>query len=138
MNRETLSFDPTQFRIRHEQTTVQEDLVGLKAAAKILQSWKLSNSEIVVVLGDIPISEFDRIVGGDLVDKLTIDQRTRISLVLGIYKVLNTLFIQDLHKLEWINNPNSAFKNFSPKEIMLSGALIGLYDIRRYLETRLV
>ncbi|MBR9907523.1 MAG: DUF2384 domain-containing protein [Gammaproteobacteria bacterium] len=138
MQQQLLTFDPTQFRAAHDQATLDNDNVGFKAAVNILESWKITDAEKAIVLGDISSATFRRIKGGSLVRKLTIDRRTRVSLILGIHKALRTMFIQDKHRLEWVNNKNSAFNEHSPKELMLSGALIGLHEIRHYLDSTLV
>lgn len=129
-----LTFDPAQFRAAHDQATLDDDKVGFKAAVNILELWKFTDTEKAIVLGDFSGVTFRRVKGGNLVRKLTIDRRTRVSLILGIHKALRTMFIQDRHRLEWMNNKNRAFSDHSPKDVMLSGALIGLHEIRHYLD----
>lgn len=138
MQHQLLTFDPIQFRAAHDQATLDDDNVGIKAAVNILESWGVTDAEKAIVLGDFSNATFRRVKGGNLARKLTIDRRTRVSLILGIHKALRTIFIQDKRRLEWINNKNRAFNDHSPKKLMLSGALIGLHEIRRYLDTRLV
>src|SRR5690554_1017041 len=133
-----LAFDPDQFRAYHDQATLEDDKVGFKAVVNILELWKFSDSEKAIVLGDFSSATFRRLKGGNLARKLTIDRRTRVSLILGIHKALRMMFIQDKHRLEWVNNKNRSFNEHSPKELMLSGALIGLHEIRRYLDSALV
>ena len=133
-----LTFDPAQFRAAHDQATLDDDKVGLKAVVNILELWKFTDTEKAIVLGDFSGATFRRVKGGNLARKLTIDRRTRVSLILGIHKALRTMFILDRHRLEWMNNKNRAFGDHSPKEVMLSGALIGLHEIRYYLDSVLV
>lgn len=131
----TLTFDPAQFRAAHDQATLNDDKVGFKAAVNILELWKFTDSEKAIVLGDFSNSTFRRLKGGNLARMLTIDRRTRVSLILGIHKALRTMFIQDKNRLEWVNNQNRIFGDHSPKDVMLSGALIGLHQIRHYLDS---
>lgn len=133
-----LTFDPTQFRVAHDQATLDGDKVGFKAAVNILELWEFTDTEKAIVLGDFSSATFRRLKGGNLTRKLTIDRRTRVSLILGIHKALRTMFVQGQHRLEWVNNENRAFRDYSPKDIMLSGALIGLHEIRHYLDTALM
>lgn len=133
-----LTFDPAQFRAAHDQATLENDKVGFKTAVNILELWKFTDVEKAIVLGDFSNATFRRIKGGNLGRKLTIDRRTRVSLILGIHKALRTMFIQEKHRLEWINNKNRAFNDHSPKELMLSGSLVGLHEIRRYFDSELV
>lgn len=133
MHAQALTFEPRQFRKNHESKTVENDQVAFNIAVRILDFWEFRDAEKAVVLGDIPIATFRRMKRGNMQSKLTTDRRTRVSLVLGIHKALGILFLQDTHKLEWIYNRNQAFGENSPKDVMLSGSLVGLYEIRRYL-----
>jgi len=135
---EAFTFDLAQFRAAHDQATLEDDKVGFKTAVNILELWKFTDTEKAIVLGDFSGATFRRVKGGNLARKLTIDRRTRVSLILGIHKALRTMFIQEKHRLEWINNKNRTFNDHSPKELMLSGSLVGLHEIRRYLDSELV
>ena len=134
MHTQALTFDPAQFRENHEGKTVEKDQVAMNIAVRILDYWRFSDAEKAVVLGDIPIATFRRMKSGRMQSKLTTDRRTRVSLIFGIHEALRILFLQDTHKQEWINNCNRAFGENSPKDVMLSGSLVGLYEIRRYLD----
>lgn len=128
-----LSIDPKEFKIKNESVSSNHDEVGLRTVTKILTFWGFDESERLVVLDGASPSDIDN---ENSYTGLTTDQRTRISLLLGIYRALKTNFIQDLHHIQWINNQNKAFADLSPKSIMLCGALINLYDIRNYLATQ--
>ena len=66
--------------------------------------------------------------------KRTTDGRTGISLLLGIHKALSNFFVQDRLKLKWLSSSSRVFADYSPKDIMCSGALLGFYDVRAYLD----
>lgn len=134
MHAQALTFEPTQFRENHIGKTVEKDQVAFNIAVRILDFWNFTDPEKAIVLGDIPIATFRRMKSGNMQTRLTTDRRTRVSLVLGIHKALRIMFLQDAHKLQWINNRNRAFGEHSPKDVMLSGSLVGLYEIRRYLD----
>lgn len=131
-----LTFDPGKFREIHQRKTLEEDQKAFSIAVNVLTSWQFTDSEKAVVLGDISIATFRRMKAGKMPTKLSTDRRTRLSLVLGIHKELRTLFLQEEHRREWLINPNRAFAEFSPKDIMLCGSLSGLNDIRRYLSSQ--
>ncbi len=135
-NAQALTSDPTLFRAAHEGKKVEDDQVAFNIAVRILKLWGFTDAEKALILGDIPVATFRRMKNGNMRNKLTTDRRTRVSLILGIHKALRILLHQDEHRLEWLNKPNRAFRENSPKAIMLSGNLLGLYEIRRYLDTQ--
>lgn len=125
MKKTALSIDPTEFKERIDITSEKQTKTGLNTVKKILIFWGFNEDERAFVLD---ISQ----TNGEI--KFTKDQRTRISLILNIYKLLKTSFLQDSHHQEWINSSNASFDNLSPKTVMLSGALLNLYDIKNYLD----
>ncbi|MCC5880983.1 MAG: DUF2384 domain-containing protein [Idiomarina sp.] len=133
MQTQALTLDLKQFLQAHEGKTLAKDQQAFQMAVKILDVWAFTDREKSVVLGDIPITTFRRMKAGKMSNQLNVDRRTRLSLILGIHKSLRIMFLQTKHQLEWISNPNRAFGQYSPKDVMLSGALVGLHDIRRYL-----
>lgn len=134
MHAHALTFQPAQFRRSHEGKTLDKDKRAFQIAINILNVWGFSDPEKAIALGDIPIATFRLMKAGKMPNKLTTDRRTRVSLILGIHKALRILFLQDVHRLEWINNPNRALGEYSPKEVILSGSLVGMNDVRRYLD----
>lgn len=125
MKKTALSIDPTKFKERIDFASEEQTKTGLNAVKKILVFWGFNEDECAFVLD---ISQ----TNGEIA--FTKDQRTRISLILNIYKLLKTNFLQDSHHQEWINNSNASFDNLSPKTVMLYGALLNLYDIKNYLD----
>lgn len=124
MKKTALSIDPTEFKERIDITSEEQTKTGFDASKKILTFWGFNEDERAFILDVAQIN-------GKI--RFTKDQRTRISLILNIYKLLKTSFLQDSHHQEWINNSNAAFDNLSPKSLMLCGAILSLYDIRNYL-----
>lgn len=66
---------------------------------------------------------------------LSRDTLDRISYVLGIYKALHILFSERSAR-DWLRNPNQAplFGGKSPLDYLLTGQLVALADVRRYLD----
>jgi hypothetical protein len=67
---------------------------------------------------------------------LSYDQLERISLVLGIYKALKLLFVDNANGVRWLKATNSdlPFAAGSPLDRMLRGSIDDLYAVRRYLD----
>lgn|SRR5690554_4083705 len=129
-----LTVEPEVFKRNHDNITLDTDNIGFKTAINILDIWGFSDQEKATVLGDIPIATFRRYKKFGMQNRLTTDRRTRLSLILGIHKALKIMFLQEGHRYQWVNNTNRAFGDMSPKSVMLSGSIVNLNDIRRYLD----
>lgn len=66
------------------------------------------------------------------------DTLERISLLLGIFKGINTLLSSPDRADDWMRRPNNApiFAGRSALEVLLSGELSDLYSVRRYLDAQ--
>ncbi len=107
---------------------------GLTAFFSIAEEWGLDNDRQRLLLGSPGRSTFfawkknkQGLLSRDVLD--------RLSYILGIYKALHILF-SDGTVLQWLRNPNSAplFNGRAPLEYMLTGQLVALADVRRYLD----
>ncbi|SMQ59318.1 Protein of unknown function [Pseudidiomarina planktonica] len=134
MQTNTLTEDPNRFQEHHSGASVDDDRRCFDIAVRMLDFWGFNDQEKAKVLGDISVSTFRRYKRGEMKRRLTADCRTRISLILGIYKALRIIFVQDMHHAKWVNNPNKRLNELSPKAVMVMGSMINLYDIRRYLD----
>lgn len=67
--------------------------------------------------------------------KLSHDALDRLSYLVGIYKALGILFSRERIG-EWLKNANQdpMFGGKSPLEYMLTGGLVAMADVRRYLD----
>lgn len=65
---------------------------------------------------------------------LTRDQQDRVSLVLGIYKALETLFPNPQAQDAWMTTPNADFGGQRPLDRALGGSVTDLAAIRAYLD----
>ncbi len=107
---------------------------GLTAFFSITEEWGLSTEQQQILLGSPGRSTFfqwKRNKRGNL-SRDTLD---RLSYLLGIYKGLNILFSAN-HVQQWLLNPNDnpMFNQQSPLDYMLTGSLVALADVRRYLD----
>jgi hypothetical protein len=112
---------------------------GLRTFLNIADAWKLSEQERLHVLGLPARSTFYGWVdkahrGKDIT--LAVDQLTRISAVLGIYKALRIIFSHDEDAAKWLRSPNKGiiFGGQPPLSLIASGALDTLVSVRRYLD----
>jgi predicted DNA-binding protein (UPF0251 family) len=106
---------------------------ALKAVQRLANKWKLTGNEAAALLGVSP-STWDRVVQGK-VKKLTQDQMTRVSALVGIFKGLHLLFVNDMAD-RWpsLRNRGPLFNNQSPVELMIDGGIPAMLDVRRHVD----
>ena len=107
---------------------------GLYAFFNIMDEWGLDISQCKILLGNMKNTRFHDIKKSKE-GKLSDDELDRISYILGIYKALKILFSDRNAKL-WLHNKNKdpLFSGKSPLDYMLSGKLVAISDVRRYLD----
>jgi len=110
---------------------------ALRTLFRIADSWKLSNKEVMVILGSPPRSTFYKWKQGEQLI-LPHDVLERISYIFGIYSALQVLLPKPEAADEWIKKPNSAplFGGRSALDRMLSGQVADLYVVRQYLDAQ--
>lgn len=108
--------------------------VELEAFFMIAEKWKLSTDEQIRLLGSPGRSTFFKWKkdGG----AVPVDTTERISNLLGIWKSLKILFPLDDRGYDWIRQPNQQFDGESALAVMLTGGVIDLYKVRRYLDVQ--
>ena len=110
---------------------------ALRTLFRIADAWKLSNKEVMVILGSPPRSTFYKWKQGEQLI-LPHDVLERISYIFGIYSALQVLLPKPEAADEWIKKPNSAplFGGRSALDRMLSGQVADLYVVRQYLDAQ--
>lgn len=107
---------------------------GLRAFFRIAEAWRLDPHEQMKLLGVTSPTTFLRWRKGAVqaVNAATLE---RISLCVGIFKLINILFSVPARADDWMRKPNSAplFRGRSAIDVMLEGDLDGLYTVRRCL-----
>jgi hypothetical protein len=108
---------------------------ALDAFFSLAARWGLGTREQRTLLGSPPDSTFYK-WKATREAKLSRDTLERISYLLGIYKALHILLPTGRAADDWIRKPNRAplFNGRTALECMLSGSLIDLADVRRYLD----
>lgn len=107
---------------------------AVQAIKSLAAAWRLTGDEAAMLLG-VSASTWDRMRAGSWGGALSQDQLTRVSAMVGIYKGLHLLFVDDMAD-RWIRLPNSGplFANLSPIEAMITGGIPMMIDIRRYID----
>jgi hypothetical protein len=107
--------------------------VALKAFLALGKAWELSNAEASALLGVSP-STLDRMKRGYR-PTLSQDQLTRVSALMGIYKGLHLLFVDETAD-EWARRPNSGplFDRETPIQALIQGGIPRMLDVRRYID----
>ena len=112
----------------------QQDRTGLEAFVKITELWNLTTDQQITLLGSPARSTFFKwkkdggLLPGDTVE--------RISHVFNIYKCLNILFPDPARADAWIRRSNRYWNNQSALDRMLSGKMVDIIDVRRYLDAQ--
>ncbi len=108
--------------------------VGLRAFFSITEEWGLNTAQQRQLLGNPGRSRFFHLKGGKRTS-VSDDELDRLAYVSGIYAALNILYSPENCR-RWISNPSAAdsiWHGQSPLDYMLSGGLVALSDIYRYL-----
>jgi len=109
---------------------------AIPAFFKLAQAWQLRDEASRQLLGGISNGVFYQLKRGH---KKTLDQDklTRISLLLGTFKALNTLYSRKLADT-WVNLPNSnpMFEGEAPLAYMIKGGVPALVRVRQLLDAR--
>ena len=105
----------------------------LEAFFAMSERWRLSTDEQIALLGSPGRSTFFKWKkeGGAIPS----DTRERISHLLGIWKALRILFIQDDRVESWPRQRNFHFDGSSALELMLE-SMGGVVRVRRYLDAQ--
>jgi hypothetical protein len=109
-----------------------------KAFFKIANAWKIRDEEAKQLLGGISNGAFYQLKGGQSTP-LDQDRLVRVSLMVGIFKALNTLYSQKLADA-WISLPNSnpMFAGDTPLAYMVKGGQPAMMRVRQLLDARRV
>jgi hypothetical protein len=110
---------------------------ALRTFFKIAELWKLNVVQQMTLLGVDARSTYFKWKKYPEQTVLHKDTLERISYILGIYKALQILLPNPESADEWIHKPNQAilFQGKSALELMLSGNVSDLYEVRRYLDS---
>ena len=106
---------------------------SMKTFFNICEKWGLNTEESIRLMGEPSRGTFFKWKRGEAT-KLSQDQLTRVSIVLGVYKALRLLFPTAQQAHAWLNKPNTHFKGKPAREQFCKGSIISMLDLRRYLD----
>ena len=108
-----------------------------KAFFKIATAWRIRDEEAKQLLGGISNGAFYQLKGGQSKTTLDQDRLVRISLLVGVFKALNTLYSQKLADA-WISLPNNnpMFAGEAPLSYMVKGGQPAMIRVRQLLDSR--
>ncbi len=117
----------------NESERVRLSRVAVNAFLSLAKAWRLSNAEAAALLG-VSGSSLDRIKRGGR-PTLSQDQLTRISALVGVFKGLHLMFVDETAD-EWMRRPNTGplFDRRTPIEAMIEGGIPRMLDVRRYID----
>ena len=107
---------------------------GLRAFARIAEHWGLTVDEQRCLLGEPPRSTFFAWRKAPAQAALSRDTLERLSLILGIYKALQTLLPDAAAADAWVKKPNAGFGGASALALMLGGNMGDLQRVRHWLD----
>jgi hypothetical protein len=109
---------------------------AIKGLLRIATRWKLRDDDTRVLLGGMSSGSFYTLKDQGA-KTLDVDQLTRVSLLIGIYKALNILYSQKLADA-WITlpNTNSIFGGDSPLNYVKKGGIPAFLRVRQLLDAR--
>jgi len=117
---------------------IEQLKAGLKAFFRITDEWALTRDQRRALLGNPGTTLYSEWKAGTIKTRsVSTDLLDRLSYIVGIYKDLGIMHSKENQQL-FLANPTkiAPFNDISPLEYMLSGHLVALADVRRYLDYR--
>lgn len=110
------------------------DPAAVRAVIAIAKAWGLNASQAASLIRESDRS-WSRLKGDPTPGSLDLDQRTRVSAMLGLYKGLHEFFGSDLAD-KWVKLPNRGplFGGETPLDSMLAGGIPAMLDTRDYVD----
>ena len=105
------------------------------AMRNVFCAWRVPRQQAAALLG-VSLYTWNRIQNDNWRGCFSQDQLTRASLMLGIYRNLHSVFDQVLAD-QWVGLANSGplFCGKRPIAFMIRGGILGMYWVRRHLES---
>ena len=111
----------------------EEGAALARAAINLFRHWGVTDRAACILLGGISPRTYSRWKDGDI-GRLTVDQKTRLSVLMGIHKALRMLFTDQERVHGWIKKSNAAFGGQSALDVMQRGYLTDMFRVRHYLD----
>jgi hypothetical protein len=110
--------------------------VAFNAFFNIVERWSLNEEAIISILGNPTPSQYEIWKQGEALET---DPNTLVivSLVMGIYRALHTLFEDSEQADTWLHRPNQMYENKPALTSLCSGKLDEMYAMRKYLDNQI-
>jgi len=114
---------------------------GVRGFLAIADLWDLGEQDKIAILGYPGRSTFHkwaREARNGKPMRLSVDTLCRISAILGIHKTLGILYLMPEEGPQWLRLPNRGplFGGQRPLDLILSGTMDGIMQVRRYLDAQ--
>ncbi len=125
---------PPLVELGDASTRAELTRAAVPALARLAEGWRLSTDQMCGLLGGIAPSTWYAWKNASP-RELSIDQLTRASYLLGIYTALHALFRDPLAD-QWVGraNTNPLFGGATPIDVMTSGGIVALAQVRALLD----
>ena len=109
---------------------------AIEAFLNISDKWSLKSQDAMLLLGGISSGRYYGLKKNRK-GRLTQDELTRVSLLIGLFQALNILFSEKLAS-QWVSRPNSnaMSKNQPPLVFLIQGGMPSMLAVRRLLDSR--
>jgi uncharacterized protein (DUF2384 family) len=106
---------------------------AIKAMKRIADLWHLKGQESAALLG-VSASTWERMAKRGN-QSLSQDQLTRVSAIVGVFKGLHLLFVDEMAD-RWtrLRNKGPLFENRTPIDAMIEGGIPMMLDVRRHVD----
>lgn len=104
-----------------------------RAVVNLFRLWEVSDREAAILLGELSPRTWARWKAG-APGRISRDQKTRLSLLMGIHKALRLIFREPERAYGWVRRPNGAFGGAPALQVMLGGEITDLLRVRTYLD----
>ena len=125
--------EKTPARPGEPRITDEEAAAMARAVVNLFGHWGLNDRDACVLLGELSDRSWARWKAKEL-GRISRDQKTRLSILMGIHKALRLIFRDPNRGYAWIRKPNEAFAGKSALAVMLGGEMIDLMRVRAYLD----
>ncbi len=127
------------FSLKHEilnKNPKKTSEIALRAFFVIMDKWKVNKSKQLDLLGkpsELSLNDWEQ---GHCVI-LSNETLVHISYILGIYKALDTIFIDKTIAAAWVSKKNKVFGGKSALEYIMQDSLNHLSQVRIYLDSQI-
>jgi hypothetical protein len=111
----------------------RQSTAALRMFFKVAERWRLLPYDLMVVLDLDDENELDLLRRGarDLSGR---DRQDRVANVIAIYVDLHQILRSDDEEMSWLKEPRDDLSGQRPHDLLLSGRLEDMIELRRYVE----